>query len=212
MQKIVPQSGAIFFHENLTIIKIMTNKFKKNTDEELAQFSAGNIEAFEELISRYEKKLSRYISRIANFSEEENEEILQEIFIKVWKNINSFSVDLKFSSWIYRIAHNETISIFRKAKSRGISEQVELTDELFIPDKIDFVKEFDEKISSQNIQNVLLEMDTKSREILVLKFLEEQNYEEISDILKLPLGTIATRINRAKKNFRDLLITLNIKF
>ncbi len=191
---------------------MMSKKFQKNTDEELAQIANGNIDAFEELISRYETKLSRYIARIANFSEEENEEILQEIFIKVWKNINSFSADLKFSSWIYRIAHNETISIFRKAKSRGISTQVELTEELFIPDKIDFVKELDDKISSQNIQNILLEMDTKSREILVLKFLEEQSYEEISDILKLPLGTIATRINRAKKSFRELLTTLNIKF
>lgn len=191
---------------------MMTQEFAKRTDEELATISNGNIEAFEELISRYEKKLLRYIGRIANFSNEENEEVLQEVFIKVWKNINSFSPDLKFSSWIYRIAHNETISIFRKAKSRGISDQVELTETLFIPEKIDFIKELDDKISSHNIQNVLLEMDTKSREILVLKFLEEQSYEEISDILKLPMGTIATRINRAKDSFRALVQKLKTKF
>ena len=191
---------------------MMSEKFNKKTDEELAVMAEGNIAVFEELISRYEKKLMRYIARIANFSNEENEEVLQEIFIKVWKNINSFSSDLKFSSWIYRIAHNETISIYRKAKSRGISDQVELNDELFLPSKIDFVKELDDKISSHNIQNVLLEMDTKSREILVLKFLEEQSYEEISDILKLPMGTIATRINRAKEKFRGILNKLKIKF
>jgi len=191
---------------------MMSEELNKKTDEELAIMAEGNIAVFEELISRYEKKLMRYIARIANFSNEENEEVLQEIFIKVWKNINSFSSDLKFSSWIYRIAHNETISIYRKAKSRGISDQVELNDELFLPSKIDFVKELDDKISSHNIQNVLLEMDTKSREILVLKFLEEQSYEEISDILKLPMGTIATRINRAKEKFRGILNKLKIKF
>ena len=191
---------------------MMSEKFSKKTDEELAIISDGNMAAFEELISRYEKKLLRYVTRISNFSNEENEEILQEIFIKVWKNINSFSADLKFSSWIYRIAHNETISIFRKVKSRGTSEQVELPEELFLPSKIDFVKELDDKMTSHNIQNVLLEMDTKSREILVLKFLEEQSYEEISDILKLPMGTIATRINRAKEKFRGILNKLNIKF
>jgi len=191
---------------------MMSEELNKKTDEELAVMAEGNIAVFEELISRYEKKLMRYIARIANFSNEENEEVLQEIFIKVWKNINSFSSDLKFSSWIYRIAHNETISIYRKAKSRGISDQVELNDELFLPSKIDFVKELDDKISSHNIQNVLLEMDTKSREILVLKFLEEQSYEEISDILKLPMGTIATRINRAKEKFRGILNKLKIKF
>lgn len=191
---------------------MMSEELNKKTDEELAVMAEGNIAVFEELISRYEKKLMRYIARIANFSNEENEEVLQEIFIKVWKNINSFSSDLKFSSWIYRIAHNETISIYRKAKSRGISDQVELNDELFLPSKIDFVKELDDKISSHNIQNVLLEMDTKSREILVLKFLEEQSYEEISDILKLPMGTIATRINRAKEKFRGILSKLKIKF
>lgn len=190
----------------------MKQKLADKTDEELAIIADGNIEAFEEIISRYEKKLARYIARIANFSEAECEEVLQEIFIKVWKNINSFSPDLKFSSWIYRITHNETISIYRKAKSRGITEQVELTDDLFLPDKIDFVKDLDDKISAHNIQNVLLEMDTKSREVLVLKFLEEQSYEEISDILKIPMGTIATRINRAKASFRSLCEKLKTKF
>lgn len=191
---------------------MMSEKFNSKTDEELAVMAEGNMKVFEELIFRYEGKLLRYVARISNFSNEENEEILQEVFIKVWKNINSFSADLKFSSWIYRIAHNEVVSIFRKAKSRGISEQVELTEELFLPDKIDFIKEIDDKISSQNIQNILLEMDTKSREILILKFLEEQSYEEISDILKLPMGTIATRINRAKESFRALVQKLKTKF
>ena len=116
-------------------------------DEELATHVDGSIVYFEILIKRYESRLLRYIFRISQFSQDEAEEILQEIFLKVWKNLRGFSADMKFSSWIYRIAHNETISQFRRVKSRGILDQVEMTDDLFIPSKINFVKDLDIQIA-----------------------------------------------------------------
>jgi len=177
-------------------------KSREATDEKLVQLALEDVDWFGLLVERYEERLKRYILRISSFPIETVEEILQDVFLKTWKNLNGFSGDVKFSSWIYRIAHNETISAFRRAKSRGHDQQVELDENLFIPDKTDFVREFDKEITAQKIQKTLTELPEKYREALVLKFLEDQSYEEIADILHCPMGTVATLISRAKKQFR----------
>jgi len=182
------------------------------TDEQLVEKSLEDIDFFGSLVERYEKPLLNYIFRISGFSLEIAEEILQEVFIKVWKNLHDFSAPMKFSSWIYRITHNETISTFRKTKSRGEQEQVELDENLFLSDKTDFRKEFDQKVSSSSIKKTLSVMTEKYREVLVLRFFEDKSYEEMSDILQVPTGTVATLISRAKKNFKEAIIRLNLNF
>ncbi len=185
---------------------------REATDEKLVQLSLEDVDWFGLLVERYEERLKRYILRISSFPIETVEEILQDVFLKTWKNLNGFSGSVKFSSWIYRIAHNETISAFRKAKARGHDQQVELDEELFIPDKNDFVREFDQKLTAHKIQKTLEQLPEKYREVLVLKFLEDQSYEEIADILHCPMGTVATLISRAKKQFRTVSEKQNIHF
>jgi len=182
------------------------------SDETLVSEALEDMAAFETIVERYEQKLLFYIQRISALSAEEAEEVLQDIFIKAWKNLNGFDTSLKFSSWIYRIAHNETISAFRKVKSRGQDTQIELDDSLFITEKTDFVAEFDDKLSNQQVAFILNQMPIKYREILVLKFLEDKSYEEISNILKKPSGTIATLIHRAKDSFRVEAQKANLSF
>ncbi|MCF7830728.1 RNA polymerase sigma factor [Candidatus Gracilibacteria bacterium] len=182
------------------------------TDEQLVGKSLEDIDFFGSLVERYEKRLLNYVFRISGFSPEIAEEILQEVFLKVWKNLNDFSAPMKFSSWIYRITHNETISTFRKMKSRGEPEQVELDENLFLPDKSDFVEEFDQEISSLAIKKVLAVLTEKYREVLVLRFFEDKSYEEISDILQVPSGTVATLIARSKNSFREASSRLNLNF
>jgi len=180
---------------------------KKLSDEELVKASLKEINFFGELIERYEKKLKFYILRISNFSDEEVEEILQEIFLKTWKNLNDFDSDLKFSSWIYRIAHNETISIFRKYKSRGEDQRVSLESEVFenISGLDDLVKEFKLKEKAKEIKKVLKKLSPPEyKEVLILKYFEDKSYDEISDILQKPPGTIATLLHRAKIQFRNI--------
>jgi RNA polymerase sigma-70 factor (ECF subfamily) len=72
--------------------------------------------------------------------------------------------------------------------------------------------EFDTKISGNQIQNILAKIPIKYRDVLVLKFIEDKSYEEISDILQVPLGTVATNINRAKKKFQAVAISTGIDF
>jgi RNA polymerase sigma-70 factor (ECF subfamily) len=182
------------------------------SDEKLVVIARNNVDQFGVLIERYEQKLLRYVMRISNFCYESAEEIVQDTFLKTWKNLNGFDEAVKFSSWVYRIAHNETISAFRKMKSRGRDQSIELTEELFIAEKEDFRQALDTELSIKNIHTILTHMDCKYREVLILKFLEEKSYDEISDILQKSSGTIATLISRAKKQFRKLSQRHNISF
>jgi RNA polymerase sigma-70 factor, ECF subfamily len=177
-------------------------------DQQLAQAAQnGNLEAFGKLIKSYEAKLKRYIMRISHFSEPEAEEILQEVFLKSWKNLNSYDSSLKFSNWIYRITHNETISSFRKHKSRGYDRTDSIDDSLFqlADDNIDFAKDLDRKHRSLEVRKSIQELPKKYKEVLVLRYFEDKSYDEISDILKKPAGTVATLINRAKKALKENL-------
>src|ERR1035437_6205233 len=96
------------------------------TDEEIVRRTLSDKEAFALLIERYEAKLLRYLERLGVGVLEDREDILQNAFIKAYTNLNSFDPTLAFSSWMYRIAHNETMSFFRRKHARP---QVILTEE-----------------------------------------------------------------------------------
>lgn len=186
-------------------------KCSGKTDEELVKLILENQNYFVCLMENYKSKLLRYIIRISGVRYEDAEDILQEIFIKVYENLHEFDTDLKFSSWIYRITHNHVISEFRKKKNRVekiLSDQEGW--ENFVSD-MDIPRQVDNKLSREMINKVLDKMDIKYREVLVLKFLEDRDYNEISDILKKPMGTVATLISRAKDKFYKELIRQGIK-
>lgn len=177
-------------------------------DEELVALSLENKENFVFLVNKYEKKLLSYIMRISNVSYEEAQDLLQDVFIKIYINLNDFDKTLKFSSWVYRIAHNEVINNFRKTKSRPEKIIFQDNDELLdtLISDLNIEQDIDNQILREKILNALQRLDIKYREVIVLKFLEERNYEEISDILKKPMGTIATLLNRAKKHLKNILV------
>ncbi|MFH1427472.1 MAG: RNA polymerase sigma factor [Patescibacteria group bacterium] len=181
------------------------------SDEELVLLTLANQDNFLHLIKRYDKKLFNYVLKISNFSREEAEDILQDAFIKIYKNLNEFDPSLKFSSWAYRIVRNQVISNYRKNKARP--QKVELDNGIIenLASDLNITNEIDSKFLKRNINKVFNLMDGKYREVLFLKFMEEKNYQEISDILKKPIGTVATLINRAKKQFREELEKEDIK-
>jgi len=182
-------------------------KIEKISDEELVSKVLENEDYFLYLMRRYETKLLAYILRISSNNSEEAEDILQDVFIKVYKNLNNFDTNLKFSSWIYRITHNEVISKYRKNKKILQFSDQELKDEIF--NRI--VDDFDvkEKVDNDILRNKLLKnidlLDEKYRNVLVLKYFEDKEYAEISDILEKPVGSVATLLYRAKKELANLL-------
>jgi len=176
------------------------------SDEELVKLTLENQENFGYLINRYELKLGRYIRRISGLGKEDIEDLLQDVFIKAYQNLNNFDQNLKFSSWIYRIAHNEVISQWRKRKARPENVYWEVDNILEnITADFDISSDIDHDLLRKSLDKIFNKMDIKYREVLILKFIEEKNYQEISDILKKPMGTVATLINRAKKQFKQIL-------
>ena len=186
---------------------LSSESIEKKSDEELVPLILCDQECFTYLVRRYEEKLMRYILRISGLRKEDAEDLLQDIFIKVYQNLNDFDTSLKFSSWIYRITHNEVISNYRKLKARP--QNVSYDDDPVLINKIisnvDFIKEIDRKYDAKVIRKVLAKMDKKYREILILRFLEEKDYNEISDILQRPIGTIGAMVNRGKKQFKKVI-------
>lgn len=183
------------------------------TDEQLVVLTLENQNNFILIIHRYRDKLTRYIKRITNVSDDDAEDILQEVFMKVYQNLNDFDNDLKFSSWIYRITHNQVISYHRKHQARPEGHRLDLDDKDLqsLSSDLNIPAETDKMFLRENIMRVLDNLDEKYREVLVLKFLEEKSYEEISDIIKRPMGTVASSINKAKYNFRKELSRLNMQ-
>lgn len=178
---------------------------QEKTDEELVALALKNPQAYSFLVERYEEKLLRYIMRISVNTKEDAEDVLQDVFLSAYKNLNDFDQDLKFSSWIYRIAHNKVISHFRKVSARPKVMTYEGDSNILniIASDEDITRDIDRKFTAKEVYEILDKLDDKYREILILKFLEEKDYKEISDILEKPMGTVATLINRAKKQFKE---------
>lgn len=176
------------------------------SDRELVELSVEQLNYFECLYLRYENSLLRYIHRISNCSEEEAYDILQESFIKIWKNLNDFDPELSFSTWAYRIVYHHTISHWRKSVSFGKNKTVAIEGQPLTSDE-NYSTDHDDKV----LQIIHL-LPEKYQMVLILKYFEDKNYIEISDIMKIPEGTVATYLNRAKKEFLKISQQLKINF
>ncbi len=177
------------------------------TDEELAGLSVSDTTYFGELIRRYGTILMRYTMRRSHASKEDAEDIVQNSFIKMYRNINDFDTSLSFSSWAYRICHNEMIDWYRKKKSRP-QLYISHTDEnIFdsIASDINIEKDILDREIKKEIETIVQTLDPKYQEIISLRFFEDKNYEEIADILEIPAGTVAIRLSRAKKLLKEKL-------
>lgn len=178
------------------------------SDEELVTLTLRERSFFGFIVERYEAKLTRYIARLGVRNPDDQKDVLQEIFIKAYRNLNGFDTDLSFSSWIYRIAHNEAISWYRKQNVRPEGHLIAQSDEILgllsaREDAADVA--FDERINASELNKALLSIDEKYREVLILRFFEHKEYEEISDILKIPIGSVGTLIHRGKKQLYNAL-------
>lgn len=174
------------------------------TDQELARLSARNPESFGILMERYETPLLRYIRRLSSLPREDAEDILQETFIKAYRNLNDLDPEAKFSSWIYRIAHNQTVDTLRKRKVDAASFSIEANDATqFLRSAADIGVETERKETLAQVETIVRELPETYREALILRFLEEKSYEEIMDILELPKGSVATLVHRGKKLLRE---------
>lgn len=162
-------------------------------------------EVFGCIIERYEGKLRRYVRRLMPGLGDEVDDLVQDIFLKVYINVRGFDTSLTFSSWVYRIAHNEAVSWLRKRKARP--ETVDLGEDecaTFVASAELAGDRREARLAKDEVERVLARMGERYRTVLVLRFLEGKSYGEIGDILAVPQGTVATLIHRAKKEFSSI--------
>lgn len=177
-------------------------KYPKLNDEEIAVLvRESDKEAYSDIVERYQNKLFHYLRKFIG-DPISAEDILQEVFIKAYRGLFGFDASKKFSSWIFRIAHNEAVDFIKKNRERVSLDEFELQ---IIDEKIDLAKELDTKIHKENLEKAIAKIKPKFQEALILYSFEEKTYEEISDILHLPVGTVGTYISRGKKQLKDLL-------
>jgi len=172
------------------------------SDEAIMSQLGSDPELYGILIDRYTDKLSRYIKRISRVRQDELEDILQDVFVKGYEKSASFDTSLSFNSWIYRICHNVTINTWKKNRryDEGISFDIDTKG--FIQNMTSdntTIEEIMREADAELIRDSLERIKDKYRSILVLRFFEEKDYKEISDVLQMPAGTVATHIHRAKK-------------
>ncbi len=177
------------------------------TDEELALAAQnGDTDAFGFLVGRYEEKIKRYIKKF--FSGTETEDITQTAFLKAFENIKSFKTELKFSSWLYRIAHNELVNFLKKKKMLPLFDF-----DVFLPhyhtSQKEIEGEIEKKIILQYFEKCLSQLEPKYKEVIIFYYLEGLSYQEISDIIRSPISTVGIRLKRAKEKLKIICASLN---
>lgn len=190
-------------------MKKKDQKVKETSDNDLIVLvRSGWSELYEEIVRRYQKKLFSYIYRLVS-NKEEAEDILQNVFVKAYRNIKTFDTTRKFSSWIYRIAHNEAVNFLKKRnKKRFVSWE----DIVASKDKLDTQSEEKSPIevwikeeSRLEVQRSLEKLPEKYSQVLKLRYFSEKSYEEIGKAIKSPVNTVGTLINRAKKKLVSVI-------
>lgn len=170
------------------------------TDNELVELSKTNPESFGELVARYQERLFRYVRRISYFGEEDIQDIVQEVFIKIYVSLNIFDGELKFSTWAYQIARNTTIDAIRKKQSRPQTVHLEAMDIVkILKSDEDIQLKLETEDDLEKMKQIIEDLPYKYREVIILRFLEDKSYEEIIDIIQKPKGTVAALVSRGKK-------------
>lgn len=177
-------------------------------DEAVVKLTLNDPDQYGILMERYEAKLKRYITRLGVRNHDDQLDVLQEIFIKSYRNLNGFDTDMSFSSWMYRIAHNEAVSWYRKRNIRPEGHMIADSNEIleFLGSKEEGIEiKHDQLLNAEELQRALATIDEKYREPLILRFFEHKEYDEISDILQIPIGSVGTLLHRGKKQLAGVL-------
>ena len=185
------------------------------TDEQLMKmFQEGDEHAYKQLVVKYKDRILNYIINFVG-DYPSAQDLAQDTFLKVYIKKNSYKEIAKFSTWLYTIAGNLAKTELRKIKRRKTYSVSALSRDdkefvLKVPEK-DSIDETDQYGQSEFMQSALLELEDDFRNIIILREIQGTSYEVISKILKLPLGTVKSRINRGKLKLRDILIKFGVK-
>ena len=192
----------------------MTEDFRYTDEELIARFQDGDEQAYVELVNRYRNRLMTFVYRFVN-DMEKAEDIVQDTMLKLYQKKHYYKQIAKFSTWIYTIAKNLAFTELRRKKSRKITVLSQMNSnekDYEIPsDQPETGQEIQNEFALKLIQAAIQGLPDRFKTIIILRDIEELSYEEISSILDVPLGTVKSRINRARLQLQAELQDLKQK-
>ena len=194
----------------MTAQTLTIDKIQKLTDVELiASAISGREDGFEELVRRYQRPITGYVYRMLN-DYDASLDVTQEVFIKVYNSLEKYSSDYKFSTWLYRIAHNAAIDYIRRnsanlqsleTESEDGAYQLQLESQSLNPEQ-----ERERSEWRSEIEAVVKCLPTVYRELILLRHSQDLSYDEIAEVTGLPLGTVKNRLFRAREMMREMFV------
>ncbi len=164
----------------------------------VARVTAGDSAAYALLLQRYEQKLLRYVVFLIH-DEAAAADVVQDTFIKAYQNLKGYKPAYKFSSWLYRIAHNETMNAVKRNRHQS-GVDIDLLPELSYDPKI--AEQLDVRMLQADVRECVAQLEPKYREIIQLIYFEEMKYDEASEVLHVPTSTVGVWLKRAKEKLR----------
>ena len=187
--------------------KPMDKKFIYTDEELIGRFQNGDEQAYIELANRYRDRLMSFVYRFVNDSVVA-EDIVQDTLVKLYTHKDYYRNIAKFSTWIYTIAGNLAKTELRKNKRRKVTNLSEMGKDDWqydIPSDEDTAKKVHGQFIGEQIQKAIQSLPDHFREVIILRDIQELSYEEVSSIVEVPLGTVKSRINRARLQLQEIL-------
>ena len=183
---------------------------QKLTDGELiAGAVGGRVDGFEELVRRYQRPITSYVFRMLG-DYESALDVTQEVFIKVYNSLAKYSAEYKFSTWLYRIAHNAAIDHMRRNSISPQSLETENADgtyQLQIESRQPSPEQNHERSEwKTEIDAVIKCLPPSYRDLILLRHSRDLSYDEIAEVTGLPLGTVKNRLFRAREMMREIFL------
>lgn len=183
------------------------DELKTDTDNLVQDFLDGDAQAFNRLVLLYQTKIYNLALNYVK-SPEEAKDLAQDIFVTVYRSLPKLREKEKFTSWLYQIAINHCRNRYKKLSRRGYFSNVSLDDEesyLQLPGDEGPEKSLQRQNTINLVRSTIDSMADAEREIILLRDVQELAYEEISTILDIPLGTVKSKLNRARNALKDRL-------
>lgn len=194
--------------DKMNIIKKDDNTATPSDEELIERFQEGDSYAFEQLVYRYKDRLMNFVYNFIR-NKVDAEDIVQDTFLRLYRNKHSYKKIAKFSTWLYTIAANLAKTELRRRKRRSLLSLSNMgveDKEYDIPDaSLSPEKQINSEIQENLIRDKIEQLPLKFKEVIILRDLEQCSYEEICDILKIPIGTVKSRINRGRQKLQKEL-------
>lgn len=183
------------------------------TDEKvlIQRILDGDHEAFADLVTAYEKPVYNLCLRMCG-NAEDAKDLAQEAFLKAWRGLQFYKFEAAFSTWLYRLTSNVCIDFLRQQKRRPVTsltmqEDQEETNELEVPDRAPLPEEqVLHQETRQVVARAMEQLEEEFRMILTLRVIQDLSYEEIAEIMDLKIGTVKSRLARARNKLKKILL------